>query len=96
MKLCKDLLLLIGLIALTTSFPSCKHTFRWTPHTYSADHAEQYLIDREGHIIPFEDEGIEDFLCFPSENIAELAAQIEFIRNKKVRRKLRKLIKTSN
>ena len=77
-----------ALLVLTICLLSSCTSFDWEPHSYSPDLETQSIQDSAEDIVYFTDERIEDFYCFPSENIAELAAAIENIDNKELRDKL--------
>ena len=74
-------ILLLGLSVLTIFLiVSCTGVdFKWEAHPYVFDITEEKIIDAEGGYIHFSDIVIEDFIAFPSQNIADLKAEIDRI-----------------
>jgi len=82
----------ILLLILILFLASC-HSWNWKPHAYQPHKETQAIYDAHGDIVYFTDDNIQNFVCFPDDNIAELAAEIENIKKRKYRRRMRKALR---
>lgn len=89
--------MLKSVLLLSTIFliSSCQ-SWSWKPKWYSIDPNELILINADGEYIELQSEASENFSCLYIDDIEDLAAQIERIKNTKSRRKARKILKEHN
>lgn len=74
-------------------FNSC-NSWDWKANPYEPDHEYGSVMNAEGEEVFFDDPAINDFTCFPSDNMAELIYNIKKLRtnNKKSRKQKSSLI----
>lgn len=87
----------LPLFLILFSCASCNDRFEWDAKPYAADSKAQHLINKNGETVKCNQSAFDDFIAFPSQNIADLKAEIDRINkkhgNKKMQREIDKVFR---
>ena len=84
--------LVLGIFLVSCS-TACKK-FNWEPRPYVGVSDMQLLINEKGETIQCDQPAFDEMTCFDPENIAELKTAIDEVKNKKLRKRLHKGLKS--